>query len=568
MKKILLAAFALLTLVACEKQQSEMQLDGKVATATITGRVTYNPGGENGKMIPADSVEVRAIVANAQYSAGATGNMQIKPVRTNKDGFYSITIPVGQVTIAGVDVQVVPFESEYTDPNSGVKQTVFYTSDPVGNLNLNAGDVKNVDIEMRPEFTFKDYVSSVKISGTVRVDAGINKTSTGYEKALVPYANSELKVKGRYLVDGSYVERDLKDVKTNADGEYSFDVPAGENYARVTISTVRFDGKYTKDNNGEYKTVDVYYDVAQLIVNFSQVDVEMRNQDIVVNSYDEASDISRNFTIKEIKAVVKTLGEVYDEELAGDEELDKYKFDYVFLPFDVKLTLSCPNYSSDYPTSPIADNKLIFTAKASSKDGSVSFKDLKVYSEWEDYTIVAEIDVEDMLKPMPHTYYEFSGFSNAEYKKKTWAAWHGGSVTYDPLVNLIDQFWTKCWPSVKKTQQVEGYYYLPNPVTENIPSQTLHYYGEYAFTNDALVDFSVRDGKSIMGIWSNVNYNTRNDKDDDGNYTPFKVTDEAVDADGVKLTTSVSSSTHKIRQHDKYQGVCRTTWQSVFPSLY
>lgn len=562
MKKILLAAFALLTLVACEKEQSYMELDSRVAKATITGRVTYNPGGQNAKMLPADSVEVRAIVANTEYSAGASGNMQIKPVRTDKDGFYTIEIPVGQITINGVDVQVVPFESEYTDPNSGVKQTVFYTSDPTGNLSLNAGDVKNVDIEMRPEFTFKDYVSSVKISGVVSYDAGIVETTSGYEKAVKPYANSVLKVKGTYTVDGVAVDRDLKDVKTDANGAYSFEVPAGSTAASVTISTVRFDGKYTREQNGEYKTIEVYYAVAQHTVNFSETDVEMRNEDFTISTYDEAPDMSKNYTIKKISAVVKTWGEVYDEDLTGDEELDKYKIDDAFQAFDVKVTLSSPAYDYANSGSPIKGNELIFTAKASATDGAVVLENIKVYSAWEGYAIRAKISVDDLLKPMPYIYYEFSGFSNAEYKKNTWAEWHEDNTVSKPI---IASFWTKCWPSQKKTGSIEGYYHLNSDVIETIPATTLHYYSEYAFNTDAVLSFVARDPKQIKGMWNNTDYNTRNDKDEDGNYSPFIVTDDAVDKDGVKLTTSVPSSTSKIRRHDKYQAVCRAGLMAKFP---
>lgn len=67
--KLFVAAIALFALVACEKEQSYLELDkADVKMATVTGQVTYNPGGVDAKVQPADSVEVRVLVANAEFS--------------------------------------------------------------------------------------------------------------------------------------------------------------------------------------------------------------------------------------------------------------------------------------------------------------------------------------------------------------------------------------------------------------------------------------------------------------------------------------------------------------------
>jgi len=572
-KTLFLAAFALLALVACDKnEQSSLVLDGTdVQTATITGQVTYNPGGVDAKRVPADSVEVRVLVANSEYSAGVAGDKQFGPVFTDSLGMYNVLIPVGGKTLnaANVKVQVMPTQREYTNPNDGVKQKVFYTSDKVAIPgNLSAGDVIRKDVEMKPQLeALSDYTSSVKISGMVTVDAGIQKVAAGYEKAVKPYANSILKVKAIYDADGNGIlddePIDLKDITTDAEGKYEFEVPAGDAAANVEISTVRFDGEYTKEVLGEYKTITVYYQATTFPITFTATDVEKRNQNFTVTAFDETADLGKEYTIKKIKAVVKTYGEVYDEESTAMEEVKQYKWDEVYLPFNAKITLTCPDFDAANPGSQLVGNELIFTATAATKDGAIVLNNIQVYNAWEGYDIVATINVEDLLQPFKHIYYEYDGFNNAAFKRQTWQDWHSKKDLAEPLSAA---FWSSCWYNEQKTQNLEGYYSLLASVTETISATTLKYYSEYEFVTDAVMNFNVRDPKTIMGVWNNPAYNTRNEKDDDGNYTPFVVTDKAVDKNSemlIDLTTDIN-----VLQHDKYQAACLLNWRSMFPYLW
>ena len=561
-KTFFISAFALLALVACEQKQSELDLNAAdVKVATVTGQVTYNPGGENAKTIPADSVEVRAIVPNNEYSAGATGLLQVAPVRTNKDGFFQITIPVGQATINNVQVEVVPFQGEYTDPNTGVKQTVFYTSEalPAIGLSLNAGDVKNVDILMQPELTLKDYTSSVKISGIVTYNAGIQKVTAGYEVANKPYANRVLKVKGTYTVGGAPQDRDFKDITTDENGAYSFEVPAGSTGASVTITTVRFDGQYTEEVNGEYKTIDVYYNVAQHVINFTADDVEKRNEDFTINAFDRSVDLSKNYVIKRLTGIVKTYGEAEDEESKAYEAFQRYKWVEVFMPFSTKIKLTCPDYDAANPTSALVGNELIFTVTPSTKDGKVELNNIKVYSAWEGYDIRAQILVDDLKQSMKHTYFTFGAFRKTAYAAKTWAEWHKDET--DLSTDLSNAFWA-LWPSESQTEQVEGYYTQSVAPVEDISKTELKYYGEHTFSTDAVVRFVPRDKSKIHGIYSGI----RNEEGE----AAMEIADDVVDAADVPLKTSVNgdwylpySVKQQILSHDKYQGVCINNWEAL-----
>lgn len=577
-KNLFLATLALLVMVACDDKQSSLDLDNAdVKVATVTGQVTYNPGGESIKMQPADSVEVRVLVANAEFSAGAQGDKEFGPVYTDANGMYKISIPVGGLSLnaANVRVQVMPIERDYTNPNDGTTSKIYFTSNKVAiPSNLSAGDVVRRDIEMAPQLAaLSDFTSSITVSGIVSVDAGYQKESgtNNYEKKPIPYSNKELVVKGMY--SGEEIEFAM--VTTDANGAYSFDVPAGSIAANITISTVRFDGKYTKGPEDEYESIAVFYRIATLgPVGFNADTKKLLNQNFTVAAYDEAEgeDLSKKFEIKKLSAIVKTYGEVYDESITSIttgqeiEEVDQYKWDEVFLPFDVTITLSSAAFDFANPNSLLKGAKLVFNTTASSVDGKVELNNIKVYTAWEGHNINVTLTVAEKLEPLKHIYYEFNPFSNARYHTKTWADWHIDATVTNAL---IPSFWSNCWPSTKKEQLVEGYYQSATSAVV-IPAATLKYYGEYEYPADVEVAFVARDTKTIKGIWgTGVSYTNRNDKDEYGNYTPLEITADAKDASEVQLLTSILSAPYatrqKIRYHDKYQGACRSHWN---PNLW
>ncbi len=562
-KKIFLAALVALTLIGCEQKQSEFNFTADVKTATITGKVTW-PGGADAKMIAKDSAYVRAVVANAQYSAGASGNKQFASVLTSQDGFYTIEVPVGQAGITDVFVEVIPFMGQYTDPNSKVTQTVYYTSGLVpvvaSPMALNPGDVKNVDIEVMPELTFKDYTASVKISGKVTVNAGPQKTNGGYEEAVIPYVG-KVKVKGSYTIDAVAKDFDFEDINiaAEANGAYSIEVPAGATAATITLTTERFDGKHNKIVNGEIVEEDVYYNIANLAINVTKDDVEKRNQDFTVSAYDPAGvDPSKEFEIKKIEFVVRTFGEVKNDK-------EEWEIGEAYLAFDVKATLSCPDYDTDYPSSPIKGNKLTFNVTPSTKDGKITMNNTKVYSEWEGYDIKVDIYVADKKINFTHHYDELSGFAASQFKKYTWAEWHEDAMVYNPLKK---SFWERCWPREELTQSLEGYYESTTGGF-TMSKNDLKYYSEYTYTSDIVVSYSFREPKEFKGLWTNKDYNTVNDYDEElDSYPKLKASDKAVDKDEKTWDDLGISESNEVRQQDKYQGACASYWKAQFPGLW
>jgi len=546
-KKLFLAAVAALALIGCEKNQSEFVLDENVQKATITGKVTW-PDAE-GKMVAKDSVEVRVVVANAEYSAGAEGDKQFPAVYSNEDGFYTVEVPVGQAGISNVAVEVIPFMGEYTDPNSGVMQTVYYTSGRVlvaGGAKLNPGDVKNVDIAVKPELTFKDYTASVKISGVITVNAGPQKTADGFEDILVPYVG-QVKVKGEYDVDGTGLQPfDFEDLNlTDADaGAYSFEVPAGATVATITLTTVRFDGSHNKIVEGEVVEESVYYNIAQHAINVTKDDVEKRNENFTVTNYDPAAiDESKGLIIETLETNVHTWGEVLDA------DINEYIIDKVYKAFDVQVEFSCPDYDYANPSSPIADRSITIATKASAKDGKVSLSNVSVYKEWEGFDVNVKVSViADKLVTFEHHYAQLSGFSTSAFKRKSWAEWH---MDDDVTKDYRESFWTSCWPRDNAAKDNLQGYYRSTSRSFTIPATDIKLYKEYKDDGELMVQYIFRDKGLIKGLW----YETKNDEDPEtpGLYPKLKAPEDAKDSAGEGWDDWGISQYNDVRQQDKYQ---------------
>ena len=546
-KKLFLAALVALTLIGCEEKQSEFILDGNVQKATITGKVSW-PDAE-GKMVAKDSVAVRVIVGNAEYSAGASGDKQFPAVVSDKDGFYTAEVPVGQAGISNVFIEVIPFIGKYVDPNSKVEQTVYYKSGRipvvVAPARLTPGDVRNVDIAVKPELTFRDYTASVKISGKVTVEAGPQKTATGFEDAVIPYVG-KVKVKGSYDVDGTgATDFDFEDIVITAEakGAYAIEVPAGAKIATITLTTERFDGKHNKIVEGEIVEEAVYYNVAKKNITITKDDVEKRDQDFTVTAYDPAgTDQGKGYVIQKLETKVFTWGEVLDT------DINEYKIAEVYKAFDVQVELSSSDYDYANPSSPINGNKLIFTTTAATKDGKVLLNNIEVYNEWEGYDINVKVSViADKLTTFKHNWKQYSGFSTTAFKKRTWAQWH---VDDDPSEDLREQFWLQCWPSKEASDNYQGYYKSASR-SFVISATELKLYHEYKDAGSLAIQFIFRDKDVIKGLW----IETKNDEDPEnpGSYPKLKAPDDAQDSAGETWSDWGVWASSSIRQQDKYQ---------------
>jgi hypothetical protein len=102
-----------------------------------------------------------------------------------------------------------------------------------------------------------------------------------------------------------------------------------------------------------------------------------------------------------------------------------------------------------------------------------------------------------------------------------------------------------------------------------MPYNDLKYYSEYTYTSDIVVSYSFREPKEFKGLWTNKDYNTVNDYDEElDSYPKLKASDKAVDKDEKTWDDLGIYESNEVRQQDKYQGACASYWKAQFPGLW
>ncbi len=512
-KKFFFAALAALVLIGCEQKQSELDINQArtQSPATITGKVTYNPGGENSKSVAVDSVEVIALVKNTVYSAGATGEARFM-ARTDAEGNYSINIPCGQKGIAATDVRLVtsPLFADFTDVSTGVTSKVWYNVAGNGknpSKDLIIGAVEIVDLEMLPEIALRNYVGKATVIGTVTYEAGAVKSGSEWVVGNVAYVG-KLTAKVVYNAGTDAEITKQFDLVTDKEGKYTLEMPAGDNAVTAEFLTELFVADYTDPSD---LTKPVVKKATFVPASFSQAGIvqdKIYTCDYTIAhdpSLDE-NDENRDYAVK-ISGVAKTRGERRTDN--DVEAVDAY------LPFDVVVTVQGTD-----------GRKLAFETKASTSDGSFNIS-ARLYNAWADqnFTVIAETK-QVMTSEFKHYYRQYSGsFDYVQFAEDYWWNWSS---------EQIESMWSFSW----KTQNLEGIY--PSSSSPTVVAGSKERLYKELVINDIVVNFDPREPKKAMGLWYNSDYNTRNDKDIDGHYTPYSISAQDFAGDS------------RIYEHDKY----------------
>lgn len=264
MKKIfaLLSAPLMLAalLTSCKPEQSELNLEALPGSATIIGKVEYNPGvtNVNGVLVkdfkkPAEGRTVEVKVFTDDYTnpaAGNTsGNYRTFRATTDEKGRYSVTVPVGyqaitayvtalpfidEVNVLDHDRNIIPVENAvYKNELGDLGESVSISDQSIEEVDILMVTTKEADFELNQKVSLK---GRVLIPAEVRSENGLRDT-------LVPYA-TELRIR---IHVGQTTLR--YDAVADAKGLYSLDMILPNNCwdepTTITVERQRTIGDFT-----------------------------------------------------------------------------------------------------------------------------------------------------------------------------------------------------------------------------------------------------------------------------------------------------------------------------------
>lgn len=267
-------------LFSCKPEQSELNVDALPGTATVTGKVEYNPGvtkvGDayiTDYKAPAAGRTVCVKVYTSEFTGAEdeTGNYRSFRATTDEKGRYSVSVPVGYNPIEA-EVTALPFIAEKTVQDSEDKlitlenavyktagKTVMLEDQSIADIDLLMTSAKQMDVEYDQKVSLNGTVLAATLKRPADSDAELYDTLTGYA--------SELTV--RVEVGGDNGSTQKYTVQSDASGRYKLDMMlpnnCWENTVRITVSKEaaidEFKHYYRKysDTKWSTQTVEVFY---------------------------------------------------------------------------------------------------------------------------------------------------------------------------------------------------------------------------------------------------------------------------------------------------------------------
>ncbi len=152
MKKILFgsAMLAVLALVGCKKEQSQLTLDSLSGVAKVQGKITYDAG-VRGSEATKDGIVVALEIDCSQFDDAAKGVKQYT-TQTDVDGNYAFEVPAGVDAITA-KVVVMPFYANYAEQTTFGRTTEtsrLYTPYDYPEVTLKSQWLAECNIQLEP----------------------------------------------------------------------------------------------------------------------------------------------------------------------------------------------------------------------------------------------------------------------------------------------------------------------------------------------------------------------------------------------------------------------------------
>ena len=379
MKKFFLfAAAALMALVGCEKQvQSSLDLEKVEKEATVSGTlVAYvNAPGQATQTIPLEGVRVYIQVASSEYATNANeGNQQFES-KTDAEGRFTIYVKTGAKEIGkGTKAKFKTDDFSYKVGD----RTIYYEAldeeiDP-----LNAGDFREEYFVAEEDAVLNQTIGVAVVKGRVTYDAGFVKKADGtWEEKTHAYAPNANIIASVTYFKGETAEVVKKfTAKSNANGEYSFNIPVEEVGNDVALVTEQFQAKKTTFENNEWVTRDYYFDMTAAEKDAAKISALQANTTQI-----KELNVSDAKSIPDDKKLIKfnVVGKIF-QQVEEEIVVDKILTGYTVGTTDTKYTFTVRlDYYDEGKTK--VESSIVYEGNSAAKEGAFSVP-VELYDGW------------------------------------------------------------------------------------------------------------------------------------------------------------------------------------------
>ncbi len=255
MKKLFfLAAAAIFAFTACEKQQSELNLEGNVKKATISGQLVYlqDHAGAATEEIAVANQRVYFEVAGTTYSGtAASGNLYFAAT-TDANGAYTISVPVGAKSIAGnLKTDQIKLDKD---------GKAIYLKNTTKAITVVADENRAEKIIAAIDNVLTDCQGSCTVKGKISYNAGVVEKGGVKEDGLVAAPAGVI-----VTIAAKFDDNNTRTftTETKADGSYEIAIPCyASKTLNATVNIAQFEGTFTELVNNKYLTVKAIYYLA------------------------------------------------------------------------------------------------------------------------------------------------------------------------------------------------------------------------------------------------------------------------------------------------------------------
>jgi hypothetical protein len=408
-------------------------------------------------------------VASSEYAVKANeGNQQFE-AKTDADGKFTILVKTGAKEIGkGTKAKFKTDDFKYKVGD----RTIYYEAldeeiDP-----LNAGDFREEYFVAKEDAVLNQTVGVAIVKGKVTYDAGFSKKTDGtWEEKTHVYASNV-----NVIASVTYFAKTADEVvkkfttKSNANGDYSFEIPVEADGDSVALNIEQFQADSISIENGDEVKRPRFYTMSK--------PVELKKEEVQANvtlirelKADKTEAIPNDKKITKFNVIANVYQQV-EEKIVEEGTVKGYKTGHESTKYTVTVRL---DYYDDTHTKILST--ILYPGNATNKDDQINVT-AELYDQWKLSNVKISIYADKSDKPK-------DGYAHYMYKADT--------KTYDLPTD----------PKDMKADAVSGIFKGGKDavIVSGFASEKQLFF-DYTFEKDVVIPFEVEDPAKVRGRMS------------------------------------------------------------------